>query len=58
VERRFALPGDKGIALPVAILLSTFYGLRAGIDRIPIGNLGLFLFSADALGLALLVSAA
>ena len=56
MECRLAFPGDKSIALPVAVLLTIFYGLRTGIDRNSIWNLGLFLFSADALGFAFLMS--
>ena len=42
----------------MAITAATLNGLRSGIDRNPVGNLGFSLFSADALVSPLLVGTA
>ena len=56
MERGLTLPRDEGIALPVAVLLSLIHGPWTDVDRNSIGNLGLFLFSTDALGFAFFMS--
>lgn len=49
IQGRFALAGDETIALPVTGAAAIINGLRPGIDRNPVGNLGFSCFSADAL---------